>query len=636
MRAVITLRLLGPVEVLRDGAPPPPELLWRKPLALLVYLRLGGSRPRGREHLMTLLWPDTGQLQARHSLNEALRLLRRSLGEAALESEGNQVRLASGVVTLDLDAFEGHARAGHWAQAAALVRGQLLQDFEVPEAAAFEEWMAAERAAWRQRSVEVLTRLAAQRLDAADSATALAAARAALALDPLAEAPHRVFLQVLALRGDRAAALAGHAEFAARFREALGADPGGDTNSLVERIRADRARPAIPTAAPAAPSRRTPLVGREGELAQLLKAWRGCREGRRATVAIVAGDPGVGKSRLLEEVANRARLEGALVATVRAVEADLAEPDGALLALARGTLATAPGAAGAPTAAVAALARRLPEWEQRFPAAGREHEGMALPAALQEVLRSVLEDQPAVVIVDDAQWVDRDSLLGLAAWLRDLSALPLFLLIGTTSPPARPELDAIQVRIPRDLAGAMIRLEPLGEPALGQLAGWALPRYIEADRARLTRRLLHDSAGLPLLAVELLHAVALGLDLEQEESVWPAPLRTLTHTLPGELPVAMVSAIRIGFRRLSAAGQRLLIAAAVLEVRVTPALLQRATGMSAGEVDAALDELEWQRWLVAEPRGYRFVARVAREVVAGDMVTAGQRERLRTAAADGA
>jgi len=64
---------------------------------------------------------------------------------------------------------------------------------------------------------------------------------------------------------------------------------------------------------------------------------------------------------------------------------------------------------------------------------------------------------------------------------------------------------------------------------------------------------------------------------------------------------------------------------------VTPAELGRATGLGAGELAAALDDLEWARWLVAEPRGYSFLARVVRDTVERDLVTPGQRQRLRDA-----
>jgi hypothetical protein len=141
-----------------------------------------------------------------------------------------------------------------------------------------------------------------------------------------------------------------------------------------------------------------------------------------------------------------------------------------------------------------------------------------------------------------------------------------------------------------------------------------------------------DSAGLPLLVVELFNAVRLGLELGALDDSWPAPDRTLDQTMPGDLPDAIVAAIRIGFRRLGSDAQETLAAASVLGDRVDAETLERATDLSTATLLPALDELEWQRWLAAEPRGYAFVARVVRNVVARDMLTPGQRQRIQAAA----
>jgi hypothetical protein len=69
-------------------------------------------------------------------------------------------------------------------------------------------------------------------------------------------------------------------------------------------------------------------------------------------------------------------------------------------------------------------------------------------------------------------------------------------------------------------------------------------------------------------------------------------------------------------------------AAAVLGGRVAPAVLAQASGVTGDALAAALDELEWQRWLAADARGYSFVARIVRDVVARDMVLAGERARI--------
>jgi DNA-binding SARP family transcriptional activator len=621
-----------------DSGPAPAELGWRKNLALLVYLARSPKGARARDHLIGLLWPDKPEAAARHSLNEALRVLRRCAGDSGLETHADRIRIAADAVDLDTDRFEAFAAAGDWASACGLVRGEFLEGFAVPGATEFEHWLAAERTLWRARAVDALTRQAETELGRGGAAEAVGLARRALALDPTADVAVRASMRALALAGERAAAQAAFDAFAARLAAEVGGAPDAETAALARRIARERAGPPRTVIVPSvgAESRRAPLVGRAAELQQLVGAWEACRARARAAVAIVVGDAGTGKTRLAEEVVARARLDGAAAAIVRAVEADAAEPWSGVLGIARGGLLEVPGVTAAPAPALAAFAARLPEWAERFGAAVRGVDADAPGRALRDVLRAVTAEQPVIVLVDDAHWLDRDSLLALVAAVRDLGGAPFLCLLTRSLHADRPELDELQSRVGRDVDGAALRLGPLAADALSGLARWALPRYRDEEIARVTRRVATDSAGLPLLAVEILHAVALGLDLDRTPAAaaWPRPLQTLDQTLPGDLPETVVGAVRVGFRRLSPAAQLVLAAAAALGggERVAAPALGRATGLETGALAAALDELEWERWLVAEPRGYAFVARIVRDIVDRDFVTPGQRQRFRDTA----
>ena len=85
----------------------------------------------------------------------------------------------------------------------------------------------------------------------------------------------------------------------------------------------------------------------------------------------------------------------------------------------------------------------------------------------------------------------------------------------------------------------------------------------------------------------------------------------------------------MSFRKLSPGAQEVLTAASVLEGRVPDVTIAQVLGRDVEAIAPALDELEWQRWLAADPRCYTFVARLVRDVVGRDMVTPGQRRRLR-------
>ncbi len=626
---MIRCRTLGPVTIDVDGHPPPPELLWRKHLALLIYLARSPRRTRTREHLVGLLWPEKDERAARHSLNEALRVLRRALGGAAVDTAGGQVRLAAGDPWLDLEELETRAAAREWSGAGALVGGEFMEGFALADASAFEDWLAAQRSHWRARSLDVLLAWTDELERAGRVREAVEPAERALALDPTSDRAIRAVMRARALAGDRSIALARYSAFAEQLRNVAGSVPEAETDRWAERIRRERGQPTVRSAAgETATARRAPLVGRAAELGRLLDALQASVGGSRALVAIVEGEAGTGKSRLMDEVASRARLDGALVAGVRGVPADRSEPHGGLMALARAGLLEGRGLAAAAAPALATFAREIPAWADRFPSAGQVEPGPPV-ASFIEILRACTDEQPVVLSVDDAHHLDDPSMLALGRALRDLAAAPLVVLLSVPPRSASVPLEELRARLGRDADGTVVHLRPLTGEALTSLVRWALPSYDDAAADRLVRRLASDSAGLPLLAVELLHAVAQGLDLGTLEGAWPNPLRTLSETLPGDLPDAVRAAVRVGFRRLSSEAQRVLAALAVLEDRVAPARLARAADLPAPTVDTALDELEWGRWLNADPRGYAFVARIVREVVAADMTTPGQRQWIR-------
>src|SRR5256886_11095035 len=132
------------------------------------------------------------------------------------------------------------------------------------------------------------------------------------------------------------------------------------------------------------------------------------------------------------------------------------------------------------------------------------------------VAQAGADEQPVVIFVAEDQWLDRESLLGLGAAARDLARSPLLVLCTATPPPPRVELDELRARIGRELKGTAVRVGPFTSDAVRALAHWALPSFDDVQLDRLTRRVATDSAGIPLLVVALLEAVAAGLHLPEE------------------------------------------------------------------------------------------------------------------------
>ncbi|HVH10792.1 MAG TPA: AAA family ATPase, partial [Gemmatimonadales bacterium] len=516
---VIQCRVLGPARVTVGAGAAPTELLWRKHLALLVYLALSPRRGRTREHLVGLLWSDRTEKQARHSLSEALRVFRRVLGDAQIEVDVDQVRLGADAVRLDVDEFAELSRRGDWTGAAALVEGEFLEGLAIPDANEFESWLGGERAAWRARGVDALVHAVAADLAAGDAASAGRTGLHAVALDPTSEPAARAAMRALALAGDRGAALRIADGLGRALATTLGTTPSPETERLAARIRDARVGRRLVTAPPAARPR-PPLAGRRPALAELTATWDRAQRGR-GQVALVEGEPGEGKTRLLEELVARARLDEATVVTARAVGSERAEPWSAVAGLLLGGLAEAPGLTSTAPSALAALAALTPELATRLPVD-------ASPAPVGDAVRAVVlaaaHERPVLLVLDDAQWCDQETLALLPALARDTLTRPVLLVFGLgLGAPDAARFDELRARIGRDLEGAALRLARLDTAALHELAAWALPSYRPAELDRVTRRVERDSAGIPLLAVGLFEAVALGLALAPEAPAWPSP-----------------------------------------------------------------------------------------------------------------
>jgi len=625
---MISLRALGPLEARMDDAEAPADLLWTRNLALLLYLARAPSHRCTRDHAMGLLWPEKDQERSRQSLREALRVLRRHVGENGIRTEADQLELTAGAIDLDTDRFDQLVAKQDWAGASALVKGGFAEGFALPDASPFEDWLLAERWHWRGRCMDVLIRHAEARLDAGDLLGADNPARRALDIDPLSERALRTMLRRLALAEDHAGALSLYEQYVQRIKRERSSPLEPETQQLVERIRNGRRWKLPQTVAP-----RVPLFGRDADLSAIMGQWRAVRTSKRLALVVLEAEPGYGKSRLAQEATARVALDGGASVTTRTVSADRQQHLSGILSLVRGGLVDVAGAAAAPPAALGALAHESSEWAERFPAAARAPSAQSLSGAVTEVLRVASAEQPLLLVFDDAQWLDDASLDQLEIIVRDLARAPLLLLLTTTRESSSPRLAALRARIGRDVPGVVVTPDAFAEDDLQAIVRWAIPAYTPEQVDRLARRLLVDAAGVPLLAVEICRAVAQGMDLERMSGAWPRPLHTLDHTMPGDLPETIVGALRVGFSCLSPSAAGALKAAAVLgeSERIPAARIGQGARLEGAALDAALDELEWRSWLTADARGYSFVARIVRDVVERDMVTEGERHRILSA-----
>src|SRR5207302_10546397 len=188
---------------------------------------------------------------------------------------------------------------------------------------------------------------------------------------------------------------------------------------LVERIREARVGRRV-LAAPPEARPRPPLVGRTAELAAGVAAWQRVKGGR-GQVVLVQGEPGEGKTRLIEELAARARLDDATVAAARAVPADRKRECSAVAGLLAAGLADAPGLASAPPTALATLGRRNADLGARFRGSGADPPlpAMEVGDAFGAAAIAAAEERRLRLVLDEAQWRGAASLAVLPSLARD-------------------------------------------------------------------------------------------------------------------------------------------------------------------------------------------------------------------------
>ncbi len=161
------LRVLGRVEVVRDGVPIEGLSLRRKPLAVLAYLALADrSVFVQRDFLCGIFWPDSTQNRARASLRQALAVIRGFLPDVFEFRGDDEVRLRSGAMSVDFDELRAATRAGSWVKAAELAREDPFRGFHIPRADGFEDWISGLHLEMTAIRRELSDRAPAQRVSA--------------------------------------------------------------------------------------------------------------------------------------------------------------------------------------------------------------------------------------------------------------------------------------------------------------------------------------------------------------------------------------------------------------------------------------------------------------------------------------
>ena len=631
-RAGLHVKLLGGFET-RLATGQPVTLPTRKAQALLAYLATRPGQAHARNKLAALLWADRGDVQARDSLRHTLVQLRKALpAPASLITERRAVVLDTARIEVDVARFEARAAAGSaedLAEAAEIYQGDFLEGFVLREPL-FEEWLMSERERLRELAVGTLGQLLEQQRAACNAEPAIQTALRLLALDAAQERAHRALMQLYVQQGRRAAALRQYQACVGILRRELGTEPEAETRQLYQEIvrrRDDVQRggargvvrpgttrslvaPMRPVAVRPAPGFvETPLIGRSTELATLCTAFDEARWGHGRMVAIV-GEAGIGKTRLVAELARTAAEHDTRVLTAQCYESEQILPFGPWVEALRAgqVVPDDPALLALEPAWRAELARLFPEIAAADLPAPTDN-ARRLFESIAQVIRSLATAQPVLVVLEDVHWAD-EMTVRLAAFLGRRITVDRVLVAMTAREEDLVEADALR-RALAELRGAghfaELVLSPLSRPDTASLVRCLIAAGSESQEvARVEEQAWAASAGNPFVVVETVRALREGLTLQ---------------TVPNlSLPQRVREVIAGRVERVSDRSRQLLSVAAVIGRAFDFALLQGASGLTDHAAAEGVEELVRRRLLHTVSDGFDFTHDRIREVVYGGLL----------------
>ena len=571
MSQMVALGVLGPLELSVDG-----ELQTlprsKKTRALLAYLAVTG-RPHRRDRLCELLWDVADDPRA--ALRWSLSRLRRGIGWDRNRLTAGRDEVAFDTVGLQLDALEltnaenlAAASTAELERLAHLPRGAFLEGLDLPDFHDFGAWCVGQREQLRKQHCAILGTLVARLRDA--PADALPYARMRAEQDSLGLAAQKDLLALLVNSGLIEEAEKRYENCERLFRD-LGADELAELEGTwTEIFRDQRRRPALARTAPAKQSYAvSPFVGRSAELDALEDELSRSRESDGPRVVLVTGEPGAGKTRLAERLMARAENAGFATLSGRAYEAERRRPYG-------------PWADALGVDIGGSTDERITDREELF-------------SMLMDALAAASSEEGAVLLLDDLQWLDRDSVELLHFAARTYRSRPLLLVLTARVGEISDNVPATRAMrsLGKERRLETLELEPLSS---GEVAELLTSHGIQADAETIHSA----SAGNPLYAIELGRA--------GKKEGPPQSLIELVRERVDQLPDRAVDVLRWG---------------AVLGHSMSIERLEAVSSFGTEELVEALEDLEKHALLRidaarAEDR-YVFTHDVVREAVYSDL-----------------
>ncbi|MCB0188556.1 MAG: DUF2791 family P-loop domain-containing protein, partial [Caldilineaceae bacterium] len=467
-----------------------------------------GQPVHKRTTLAPLLWGEGSDAHARTNLRKALHQLQQHFSVYLAVDHQCIGFAAPHLYSVDAVAFDTALKEpqtlslDRLQRALDLYKGDFLTGFYVRAAPDFETWMLRERTRLREVMVQGIATLAHRHAKQGDLSRAIAAAQRLLHLEPWREEAHRWLMEWLAQSGQRSAALAQYEVCCRALSAELAVEPSGATRKLYERLLQTDENEAVRVLAPATTIEYA-LVGRRQEWQVLRQTWHKVLQ-RGMHFICIAGEAGIGKSRLAEELLTYVQEQGYAVARTRsyALEGGLAY--GPLVDWLRTPMLRAP-LAKLDSVWLSEIARLLPELLT-------DHPNLPPPAPLTErwqqkrlfdalVQAFTADAHPHLLVFDDIQWCDLETLEWLHYWL---GATPQanHLIVGTMRNDEMAEDHPLynwRGQLQREGKLTILELTALSAEETAALGAQVVNHTLTTDRGEWLYR---ETAGNPLFVVE--------------------------------------------------------------------------------------------------------------------------------------
>ena len=589
----VEFRVLGLLEILEDGRALAIER--GRQSALLALLVANAGRPLTTDRLVDELWDDQPPQNAVKSVQIYVSRLRARLGRDRIETTPTGYLLRAAADDVDAARAErlrtegrrlldlGHAEkaAAVLVEALALWRGDAYADFR------FDGFAQAEIARLDELRATASADLADARLALGWADELIPELEALVRARPLWERPRGQLMLALYRAGRQAEALELYSSTRALLDAELGLEPGPELHALERAIlnqSPDVQRPARRGGggprADLSQSPRGAFVGRERELRELLEALSDTVAGHGRLV-LVGGEPGIGKSRLMDEVARQARAEGVRVVVGRCWEGGGAPAFWPWVQAFRALMrdSDADGLRAQLGSGAAELTLLLPELRELLPdlpeprAPDSDAARFVLFDATSQFLAAACEARPTVIVLDDLHAADEPSLLMLRFLARGLESMNALVIAAyrDVDPSLSHPLATLQAELAGERGTTRVRLAGLDAREVEE--------YVELTAAaiaspELVRRLHDDTEGNPLFVAETVRLLSI-------EGVTRAGLR---------IPDSVRDVIARRLRHLRPECVRVLELASILGREFGIASLAAAAELSRGDLLTVLDE----------------------------------------------